>query len=73
MVRVRVVIKINDIFIIVVSSNHFVKNLDSGGIPAKLAIIISKIHFFMPVLPSIFNTFILKFFSKYIIMITDAQ
>jgi len=61
-VRVTVVIKINDILIIVVISNHFTKNLAKGGNPAKLAIIIIIIHFFIFVLVSMFRLFTLKIF-----------
>jgi len=65
--------KINDILVIAVINIHFIKNLDSGGIPAKLATIISKIHFVIFLFDSVFNVFILRFFSKYIIIITDTQ
>jgi len=65
--------KISDSLAIEVINTHFIKNLDSGGIPAKLAIIINKIHFVMFLFDSVFNVFILRFFSKYIIIITDIQ
>jgi len=72
-VRIIVEMKTNDILVIAIIINHFIKNLDNGGIPAKLAITISRIHFVMFLLASIFKVFILRFFSKYIIMVTDTQ
>jgi len=72
-VRVIVVIKINDVLNIDVINNHFTRNPDNGGILAKLAMIIIITHFFMFVLVSTFRLFILKIFSEYINMATEAQ
>jgi len=65
--------KTKDVLIIVTIRIHLTKNLAKGGIPAKLAVINSSNHFFTFLLASMFNTFILKFFIRYIIIITDIQ
>jgi len=71
--RATVDTKINDILIITMISIHFTRNLANGGIPAKLAIIINSIHFFISLFDSVFSVFVLKFFRMYIIIITAVQ
>jgi len=73
MIKAMVGIRSIVILIILVISIHFTRNLARGGIPAKLAIIIIISHFFVLVLISVFNTFILAIFSIYIIIMTEAQ
>jgi len=71
--RVTVDTKISDILIITMINIHFTRNLANGGMPAKLAITISNIHFFIFLFDSVFSVFVLKFFRTYIIMITAVQ
>jgi len=72
-ISAMVEIKINDVLIIIMIRIHLIKNLAIGGIPAKLAIIINISHFFTFLLDSVFSMFILKFFNKYITIMTDVQ
>jgi len=72
-IRAIVEVKINDILTMEITSIHFTKNLAKGGMPARLAITINRIHFIKFLLDSVFNVFIFRFFSRYIIIITDIQ
>jgi len=72
-IRARVDKKINDILSIAITSIHFIKKLAKGGIPAKLAIIISSIHFLVSLFDSVFSVFVLKVFKMCIIIITAVQ
>jgi len=71
--RAIVEVKIIDIFTIEMINSHFVRNLDSGGMPAKLAMINKSSHFFTLFLGSVFKLSILKLFNKCIIIITEVQ
>jgi len=71
--RAIVVINSRDVLIIAIIKSHFIKNPINGGIPAKLAMIIIIVHFFILLLISVFSVFILEIFNIYIIIATEVQ